>query len=213
MICEDPATNEPIIDAIIWWHRHGALPQNPPAGLTLNNGNLEIAYGYGGDHTGDIRMISGQFQVNGVRAAGGNFVAPQVYNHQGQHTSQADYIAALTNPNLDQNQGHFSAIVIMTAECCRSSMVSQAMNGLWTTGTDFNDEVWGGIHFALTTYGHTSAFMGFDINAGQSPWTWLSASNYLSYINSDGFTGNVDAATAQINAVKTYVSANHADMQ
>ena len=208
MICENYATNQPIVDAIIWYHRNNALPVSTPAGMQINNGLLDIDYGYKGTKYGIIAIKRGQFEVTKVSDATGALKPLGNYNHAGKNQRLQDYVDALKNNNLNTNQKNASALIILTSESCRSQMVSNAMSGILHTENAFSDDVWGGLHFAFTKYGSTSRYLGHDIQAGGTPWSWLKANDYLKYIASSGFTGDKPKESGYINKVSDYNTAN-----
>ncbi len=205
MISENSNNNEPIIDAIIHWHRN-ATPPPAGLGLTLNGNTLEVAYGYNGNESGKIAMARGQFEITHATNANGALVKLTTYNHAGSNKTKQKYIDALKDNNLTQNQERVSALIIMTSESCRSQMVSSAINAILNDNGNFNNDTWSGLEFAFNNYGSTAEYLGYDIQAGGKPWSWLRADNYLNYIEKGSFTGDKPTATRHINAVKKYIA-------
>jgi hypothetical protein len=86
-------------------------------------------------------------------------------------------------------------------------MVSDAVQKLMSGygAKNFSFDVWSGLKFAFTTYGHTAECLKYKIGAGQTPWFRLTSDNYKTYINSQ--KENVDKATnlKSIDAVKRYI--------
>jgi hypothetical protein len=207
MISENTVVNTQIIDAIILYHRKKIVPAGG-LGIVLNGTILEIPYGYNNVQRGRIAMARGQFEITQVTNSLGNLVNLKSYNHVGSNKTKQKYIDALKDTNLNNSQERVSALIILTSESCRSQMVSSALTILLNNGPNFDDDVWAGLEFAFNNYGSTAKHMGFNIQAGGEPWSWLSSSNYLSYIQSDTFTGDKEVATARINAVKKYINPN-----
>jgi len=209
MLDANPVNITAIHDAIIYVHRNNAAPlAGLPAGVTLHAaGTLQIEYGYNNIRYGSIEITRGQFTVSRVTNAIGAWIVPGVYNHAGASQTKQSYIDALKNNNLSGNQTYFSALIILTSECCRSRMVSSAIDALMNDNGNFSNDVWMGLQFAFNNYGHTATFKGYDINAGGQPWTPLSAADYLGYINSPGYNGNVVDEVARVTAVRTYINA------
>ena len=207
MISEDSNQNEQIVDAIVLYHRK-AIPPADSLGIVLVGTLLEIAYGYNKVQCGRIAMARGQFEITQVTNQRNTLVNLNSYNHVGSNKTKQKYIDALKDNNLNNNQERVSALIILTSESCRSQMVSSALTILLNDGPNFDNNVWAGLEFAFNNYASTAKHMGYNIQAGGEPWSWLSSSNYLSYIRSDTFTGDREKVTAQINAVKQYINTN-----
>jgi hypothetical protein len=207
MISENAVVNTQIVDAIILYHKNKIEPAGD-LGIVLNGTTLEIPYGYNNVQYGRIAMARGQFEITQVTNSDGNLVDLQRYNHEGSNKTKQKYIDALKDKDLNNSQERVSALIILTSESCRSQMVFSALTILLNNGPNFDDDVWAGLEFAFNNYGSTAKHMGFNIQAGGEPWSWLSSSNYLSYIKSDTFTGDKEVATARINAVKEYINSN-----
>ena len=204
MLDTDPDNLQLIVDEIIFFHRNNRIIGNVP-GVTINPAthNLNIQYGYGGRRYGAIEISYKQFEVVSVTDSAGRLVPLKSYNHEGKNSTEQDYIKALKCNDLNTNQTYVSAIVIMTSEAARSSMVLSALQALFTKGVPFSDEVWTGIEFAVKTYKHTAEFLGYDIKAGGSPWRSLRADDYIAFIKSDKYKGDKRYEN-NIRAVKEY---------
>lgn len=199
----DTATN-----ALIWFHRNNVLPPNTPNWITIAQNSLIMEYGYNNNLYGRVQFGRGQFELTHVTNTNNQLVPLTSYNHQGKNKTKADYIDALKCNDLNTNQKFVSAIIILTSESCRSQMVASAITALMESEVAFSDDVWGGLEFAFKNYRKTAEFLGYDIMAGGTPWTSLRADNYISYINSDKFTGDRETETKHINAVKDYIRTN-----
>lgn len=205
MLDENITNLENIADAIIYMHRNNALLNPPPPGVANVGSNLQIDYGYNGQRYGSIEINRGQFQLSRVTTPGGVWIPLNSYNHAGKNISKQNFIDALKCNELNKTQTFVSALIILTAECCRSTMVLNAIMGLMNGGENFSDEVWNGLEFAFTNYSKTAAFRGYSITAGGVPWTSLRADDYIGYINSDQFTGDKQISQ-YIRAVQKYAN-------
>ncbi len=209
MLTADVNSHEQIIEALQLFHRTGNLPAPAPAGLAINANTVSIQYGYNNNVAGTIQMTRGQFGITGVSIPppAGGFNTNFTYNHAGTNTTLQNYIDALKNTNLGgaNQDAARSALIILTSECCRSTMVLQAIHKLIASGQAFKTDVWNGLLFAFTNYSGTCNVLGWQIQAGGSPWTALKADDYIKYINSPHFTGDRPAETANINAVRAYI--------
>lgn len=206
MISENAIINDTIINAIVSVHKTGILTPTP--NLVLVGANLRIAYGYAGQIYGSISIKRGQFELEEVTTPNGTFTKLRQYNHSGTNCSKQDYINALKCFDLASNQTYVSALIILTSESCRSSMVQNALNILLNGGPNFNSEVWAGLQLAFNNYGNVSKFIGLDIQAGSSPWYPLKAADYIKYFNSASYTGNKERDCLCIEKVKQYINFN-----
>ncbi|OHX63974.1 hypothetical protein [Flammeovirga pacifica] len=203
MLSENPTQNASIIDAIIFFHRNGKLQKTLSGVTEEKTGLLQIDYGYNGNKYGSILIKRGQFELVKVTDTTGTLKPLSKYNHVGENVSKQDYINALKCTDLNKDQTKVSALIILTSECCRSQMVSHAIDGLLEGKPAFSVEVWNGLNFAFKNYSHTASAAGYKINAGETPWTWLRVENYKSFIQNQ-YNGSKTEALAGIDAVHKY---------
>ncbi len=199
-----------INEAITFFHKNGRLPNNPPAGIVVHNTNfLNIDYGYNGTQYGRLQMKRGQFEVVGVTNANGVIQQLDKYNHSGDNTTLQNYRDALKCNDMKYKQTFVSALIILTSECCRSSLITNCIEQLFREDANIPDEAWKGMNFAFTNYKKTCTFEGYKIQAGEEPWTWLTHNDYLRYIGSLNPTKNkIPELQAQINAAYQYSIGN-----
>lgn len=217
MLNENVANIDTVIDAMINFHRTGDITSCPPGVKVIQkrtpankDGILEIEYGYRSTAKGKIKIKDGQFELDGFTV--NNIYLNNlnlIYNYDANLVlfNQQSFIDALKSPDLRTSKGYF-ALIILTSESCRSVMVRQAMRKLMADDNGrLPDNVWQGLNFAFHNYSATAQHLGYNIEAGSTPWTPLTADNYISFINKkfNADDSGKELRINLINAVKQYI--------
>jgi|GEM_PF-3124535 len=203
MISENIQLNSALYIAMRHFEQNGTLPTPCPAGITVHRqGVIKLDYGYSGNTIGSVYIKQGNYLLTEVECPGTG-PTPVDYNYPNDLSALAkyqNYITALSSPDLTKNKNAVPAIILMTSECCRSLLVEAAFSALFTNNQDFTASAFGGIDCAIHIYNHTL------MAAGKNPSQPLVTQDYLQYITSNLFTGDVNNTKASINALAEYIS-------
>ena len=203
MISENLQSNSALYTAIRHFEQNGTLPTPCPPGISISNqGVIKVDYGFSGNTVGSVYIKQGNYLLTAVGLPGAGPVQVD-YNYPSDLSALAkyqNYIAALSTPDLTKNKNAIPAIILMTSECCRSLLVEAAFSALFTNHQDFSASAFGGIDCVIHIYNHTLTA------SGKSQSQPLVTQDYLQYITSKQFTGDVNNTKASVDALAEYIS-------